>query len=268
MRRTWAVVVAVVAVVAVGVAVVVYVLRPDHYTTTLGGVEVTAPAAAGRPTIEALAAVEEPVLPFAVQALAQPVRIGAGEFDGAATITMTYDPATLPDGADPAEDVEILTYAAGMWLPAGGTVDTAARTVSVEVGHFSDWVLAVTDPRKLENDKAFQSRLNQTPTGKFVQMITVGEQDVLDCDSRRLLIPARARSDIAFTMPLCQETLDDGSYRLRWVNTTGLPVVFELPDGFTEDGGDLASDALMQGLLQRMSRPGAAIVRPGRSLVV
>lgn len=268
-------VVATVAVVAVVAVLVVRTLRPDQYTTEFAAdgvapVTVTVPGSAGRPTISAQPAVRPAALPSAVRPLSKPVRIDADDFDGDARITMTYDPSALPVGAEPA-DLRILMRVpeAGMWLPAGDEVDTDAHTVTVTTPHLSDWVLAITDPAELEDVKAVQERMNWTLSGRIASLLTVGEQDVLSCDAAHLLLPARAASDVAVgTMPLCQEALDDGTYRLHWVNTTGLPVVFDLPPGFSAEQADNHSDVLLQTVLQRRNHPHGVIVRPGKSLLL
>ncbi|MFI5959458.1 hypothetical protein [Cryptosporangium sp. NPDC051539] len=279
MRRRFvilSIVAAVVVVAIVATLLVVRALRPDRYTAEFAAdgvapVTVTVPGEAGKPTIEARPAVDPARLPSAVQALSKPVRIEAGSFDGDARVTMTYGPATLPKGADPTADLQILTFVpdAGLWLPAAGTVDTGAHTITASTPHLSDWVLAVTDPRKLDDMKAFQERMNWTLSGRIASLMTVGEQDPLSCDAKHLLLPARISSTIALgEIPLCQEALDNGTYRLHWVNTTGLPVVSDLPPGFRSAAKDLHSDVFLQTVLQKHQHLDGVIVRPGKSLEV
>ncbi|GAB2576901.1 hypothetical protein [Spirosoma areae] len=89
--------------------------------------------------------------PFSVQPIGStgPQALGMGfrlaphgiTFKKPVTITVRYDPETLP-GTVP--DVLALAYqnSRGVWvLAAKGNVDTTAHTVSVETTHFSDWNL-------------------------------------------------------------------------------------------------------------------------------
>ena len=59
-------------------------------------------------------------------------------FNPPITLTMRYDPALLPEGADP-EKLVIVAWdkSQGKWVELKTTVDTAGRTISAPVSHFS-----------------------------------------------------------------------------------------------------------------------------------
>jgi len=69
-------------------------------------------------------------------------------FEPPLTLTMRYDPALLPQGADQ-EKLAIVMWdkSRGKWVELDTTVDTANRTISAPVGHFSAFTgLAHTRP--------------------------------------------------------------------------------------------------------------------------
>ena len=70
------------------------------------------------------------------------------EFDGTFTLTLFYDPAEVDD----LEMLDIYWYDpdAEEWVALGGTVDTAANSVTVEIDHFSDFVLMEEEAPVLE----------------------------------------------------------------------------------------------------------------------
>ncbi|AGZ41289.1 hypothetical protein [Actinoplanes friuliensis] len=228
---------------------------------------VTVPAEAGEPRISALPAAAPATLPPGTRALASPVEVETPRaLEGTATITMTYDPAAVPDPAELA--VYTFVEDLGIWLPAGNTLDTGKHTVSASTEHFSRWMLAVTDPDRLRYDQSVTERLKRTTGGSIVSLM-YGEPRALGCDAGRVLVPAAVRSDlIVGPAKLCQQIMDDGSYELEWINNTELPIVFDLPAGFTETTTDYRLNPMLQGVLQQHRRPGGAIVLPDRSLKV
>jgi hypothetical protein len=239
MRRGWIIgLVIAVVVVAVGAA---WALWPDHgtHSATFSGqgvvpVRVEAPAAAGSIGIHASDAPAAGTVPSGMRVLSRPVRIDADRFDGWATITFDYGGRALPAGADQGQDLTLLTRRTdlGAWLPTGGVVDTAKHTVTVKTKHFSEWTLAVTDPVALAaaQDDALRSR---STAGGQLGRILAGDDEELDCSPRNLLLPARGDDPLTLSTKLCEEVVADGSYRLTWVNTGGVPRLLKAPPGFT-----------------------------------
>ena len=228
---------------------------------------VTVPGDAGEPKIAVLPAPATATLPPGTRPLARPVHVEAPkDFSGTATVKMAYDPTAVTDPAD----LAIYTYIddLGTWLPAGDVVDTTQHTVSATTKHFSDWMLAVTDPDQLRYDQTIIERLKKT-TGGRVASLMYGEPRSLSCRADRVLVPAAVKSDlIPGPAKLCQQVVDDGTYELEWINNTELPVVFDLPDGFRQITHDYRLNPMLQGVLQHHRHPKGAIVLPDRSLKV
>lgn len=231
-------------------------------------VTVTAPLAAGVPRFSALPAPEPSALPAGLAALSTAVRIESASFDGEALVTLGYDDDALLAGIEPARDLVIVTFVPdlGLWLPVGDEVDVARRTVSARTGHFSDWALAVVDPAELADAQALAARLEGS-TGATIAEWIAGKQDTLDCDPARQLLPATVREPVAMGTRLCQEVLDDGSYRLQYVNTSGMPRLMRLPRGFVEERRDEAFDPTV-GRILADRHPGATVITAGESLSV
>ena len=230
-------------------------------------VKVTAPSQAGQPVISGGPAADPATVPVATVLLSSVVHIASEPFSGAATVTMSYDPAKLPKGVDIDSDLTVMSYfdKVGMWLPVESSVDQAAHTVSGQTDHFSDWVVAVTDPEELTSERDAAERLNATAGGKLAEAM-VGEQASLGCSSQHLLLPAAATPPPGAASKTCEEVLDDGSYRLEWVNTTSLPMVFDLPDGVEEDHSDQHLDVRLQRAIDRVNgnkHPRGAVVVAG-----
>ncbi|HEU5391931.1 MAG TPA: hypothetical protein VFV73_39140 [Streptosporangiaceae bacterium] len=230
-------------------------------------VEVEAPGQAGTPGFTGLPALSPGAVPAGLKMLTQPVHISTKPFTGPATLTFGYDPAGLPQAAQPARGLTVLAYVPSVsaWLPAGGTVNAAAHTVTVATTHFSDWALAVTDPDELAEEEAQDHRLSRSIGGKLGALIA-GDQDSLDCSPANLLLAAQMSDDAALAPKLCEEVLADGSYRLQYINTTGTPQLIHLPDGFTEHDPSRELDPLLGRLLA--GGPGTAVVPDGGSLDV
>lgn len=230
----------------------------DYSSAATGRVTITAPGDAGTITVKPAAAPAPAAMLTAARAIATPVHVDADPFDGEATIAISYDPATLPAGTDPRRDLELYTYIKpfNLWLPMTGTVDAAAHTVTATTSHFSDWVLAVTDPRQLTDERAMTERLKKTTGGKIGQLIA-GKQDELTCNASHPLLPARATSTMTSDLRLCQELLPDGTYQLDFVNTTGAPLVVPLPPGFTETHPSRGLDAVVQRAIQNTVKKAA-----------
>lgn len=230
-------------------------------------VKVTAPAQAGQPVISGGPTADPATVPVATVLLSSVVHIAAKPFSGAATVTMSYDPAKLPKGVDIDSDLSVMSYfdTVGMWLPVESSVDQAAHTVSGQTDHFSDWVVAVTDPEELTNERDAAERLNATAGGKLAGVM-VGEQASLGCSSEHLLLAAAATPPPGAASKTCEDVLNDGSYRLEWVNTTSLPIVFDLPDGIEEDHSDQHLDVVVQRAIDRLNgnkHPHGAVVVAG-----
>ncbi|MBG0818781.1 hypothetical protein [Planomonospora sp. ID82291] len=246
---------------------------PDRPTTTRynsphADVTVVAPEAAGTPRISP-AKIDVTHLPAAVRALSEPVHIESDPFDDTATITFRYDPAKLPAGALPQEDLAVFTYVEdwGLWLPVGDEVDTAARTVSATTGHFSTWMLAVTDPQELMDAQAYEARIKAASEGFLAEVIFGEADDSLTCDPKHPLVAVRVRAELVLDAKLCQELLDNGQYRLQYVNTSGLPQAISLPDGFTQQEVDYGVNAQVAEGLGRLWR-NRPVIGPGKSLTV
>ena len=231
-------------------------------------VRVRAPAQAGQPVISPGPALDPVTIPAATVMLSSVVHIIAEPFSGEATVTLSYDPAKLPKGADVDADLTVMSYfdKAGMWLPVESTVDQVAHTVSAQTDHFSDWVVAITDPVQLQTERDAEERLSASTGGKLAGAL-IGEQASLGCDSRHLLLPAEATLPPgAAASKTCEDVLDDGSYRLEWVNTTTLPIVFDLPDGIEEDHTDQHLDVRLQRAIDHFNsqkHPHGAVVVAG-----
>ena len=230
-------------------------------------IEVVVPSQAGTPHFTSLPALSQGAVPPAMKVLIQPVHIFTQPFAGHGTLTFGYNPAALPRTAQGGRDLTILTYVPSMsaWLPAGGTVNTMAHTVTVSTAHFSDWALAVTDPQELSDEEALDRQLSRTLGGKLGALIA-GDQASLDCSPQNLLLAAQMSDDAALTPKLCEEVLPDGSYRLQYINTTGTPQLIRLPPGFTEHDPSRELDPLLGRLLA--SSPGSAVIPDGASLDV
>ena len=63
------------------------------------------------------------------------------------TLTITYDPESLPDGASE-EELYIAYWDSTEWVAVESTVDTEANTVSAELSHFTQFAVigTVTPP--------------------------------------------------------------------------------------------------------------------------
>ena len=230
-------------------------------------VEVEVPGQAGPPGFTSLPALSPGAVPTGLKMLTQPVHISTQPFTEPATLTFRYDPAALPQTAQPARDLTVLAYVPSVsaWLPAGGTVNVTWHTVTVFTTHFSDWALAVTDPNELAEEEALDRQLSHTIGGKLGALIA-GDQDSLDCSPASLLLAAQMSDDAVLNPKLCEEVLADGSYRLQYINTTGTPQLIHLPDGFTEHDPSRELDPLLGRLLA--GGPGTAVVPDGGSLDV
>ncbi|MGD0137253.1 MAG: PEP-CTERM sorting domain-containing protein [Tepidisphaeraceae bacterium] len=68
-----------------------------------------------------------------------------GTFSGDATLTFAFDPALLGDGFDPSSLI-VEHFYDGAWHEENAQVDLTNDTISVEVGQFSPFVLAVSVP--------------------------------------------------------------------------------------------------------------------------
>ena len=257
---------AVVVIAVVAVVAVVALTRPgtSTYRFALRGAPRTEITLAGpAPTVALAATPKQTELLRGVRLLGRAQHIVGSTTD--ASIRVSYDPAALPKHSDPRRDLALFTRvdAVDGWLPVGGTVDTAAHTLTISTPHFSYWVLGVTDPDELVQDQALQKQLDTT-TGRAVAAIFGDAPDALSCDAKRLLVPSQGKSDMTLGIRLCEQVGDDGRYELKWVNTTGLPVRFPTVAGFdaeTED--DL--NAKLRSLLS--TQPGAEVL-PGKTLTV
>jgi hypothetical protein len=154
-----------------------------------------------------------------------------------------------------------------LWLPAGADVDQVAHTVTARTSHFSEWALAITDQNALRDSQELAERLKNSSGGKLAQLIT-GEQDTLECDPKHVLLPATVREPVALNPQLCEEVLDDGSYRLQYVNTSGMPRILQLPPGFAEKADPLTGYDESVARLMAARHPGRAVVPVGGSLTV
>jgi len=270
-RRTIALVMFVVVTLAAAVTTwTVMAQRPYHFQADgVSPLTVTVPWGTSEPTFTVLAAPTPQSLPLATTLLSRPVRIEAPNVTGMASITFSYDPAALPAGAGTERDLMVVTYLEeyDLWLPAGAEVDQAAHTVTATTTHFSEWALAVTDPQQLRDEKALADRLERSTGGGLAEWI-VGRQDSLDCDPNRVLMPATVREPVALDTQLCQEVLDDGSYRLHYVNTSGMPRVMKLPAGFIEEQDLLEGFNQSVGRLMADRHPARAVVPDGGRLTV
>ena len=121
--------------------------QPQGGATEVGPAGGTVTSADGTTTLEIPAnALGAPVSITVEPALVYPaatVVIGVFDFgpNGTqfavpATLTYTYDPASLPPGADPARFV-VAVEESGGWTSLPTTVDTMNHTVSAQVSHFS-----------------------------------------------------------------------------------------------------------------------------------
>jgi len=242
---------------------------PVHASYTRDGhkVEVEVPGQGGTPGFTSLPALSPGAVPTGMTMLTQPVHISTKPFTGSGMLTFGYNPAALPQAAQPARDLTVLAYVPSVsaWLPVGGTVNAAAHTVTVSTTHFSDWALAVTDPNELAEEEALDRQLSHTIGGKLGALIA-GDQDSLDCSPANLLLAAQMSDDTALTPKLCEEVLADGSYRLQYINTTGTPQLIHLPDGFTEHDPPRELDPLLGRLLA--GGASTAVVPDGGSLDV
>jgi transcriptional regulator with XRE-family HTH domain len=62
------------------------------------------------------------------------------QFNPPITLTLNYDPAALPAGVVE-NDLYIANYVNGQWVSLGGTVDTNAHTITIQISHFSTYAL-------------------------------------------------------------------------------------------------------------------------------
>lgn len=115
-------------------------LGPSGGSVTSTDKQVTVTAAAG--AVEATTTVTiQPVAAPPGGAVGHVYEIGpAGTtFQSPITLTFGYSPDTL-NGVAP-EQLRVATYSNGSWEPLPSSLDSAARTVSAEVTHFSMWSL-------------------------------------------------------------------------------------------------------------------------------
>lgn len=258
-KRLLFVIVGAAAVLALVAASIVWIQhRPEHRVQTQLGdgtvVTVNAPPAAGTPRITERPKPDRASVPVATAVVSAVAHIESKPFDDDATVTMSFDPAKLPDHLDARSDLFIMSYsdAVGLWLPVDGDVDTAHHRISVVTPHFSDWVVGITDPEELTRQREAEERLRNSRGGKLGAMI-VGEEASLTCNPKNLLLKAAACSEAGFRSKLCEEVVADGSYRLRWVNTTPFPMVFDLPDGVAEERPNQNVDVLVQRAINRLN---------------
>lgn len=68
-------------------------------------------------------------------------------FDPPLSLTFTYDPYSLPEGADP-DDLVLAYYDedAGAWVELDCVVDTEAGTITAQVSHFTTFALLIHTP--------------------------------------------------------------------------------------------------------------------------
>jgi hypothetical protein len=64
------------------------------------------------------------------------------QFNKAATITISYANADMTDITQPNLSISWFDPNAGEWIDLGGTVNTKAKTVSVQVWHFTQYTLS------------------------------------------------------------------------------------------------------------------------------
>jgi hypothetical protein len=99
--------------------------------------------AQGQP-LASLQAVEipEPPAPPSGSAIVLAYDFGPDEttFNPPITLTMSYDPAELPEGVSEG-DLYIVYWDGSQWVTLESTVDTAANTVSAEVAHFTEFAV-------------------------------------------------------------------------------------------------------------------------------
>ena len=220
-----------------------YLLHRSHHVQWQGtagapSVSLDLPAGVADPRISAQPKPTAHVPAF-FTATGPAVRIESAPLDGAtATLTLTYDPSISDATAQ--DRLQVLTFSdrLGVWLPVGGDLDTAHHRITVQTGHFSDWVVALTDPDAYKAALAADEDLTKG-VGGLVLKVMYGETDATDCDPARLLLPARLSFINGSQNPtqLCEDVESDGRYRLVLTNTSWTPIALHVPAGFTPDTG-------------------------------
>ena len=258
-------------VLATGVAVAVFLPRTiERGIDGGGGIAIQLPWSAGAPTTETLPAITADDLPLATLPVTRPVRI---ENDAVmlrrAELTFSYAGLALPPGVDPVEDVVVLTRVPelDMWMPVDTTVDPEAATATVSTPHFSEWVLGVTDPDVLRDEQALAEHLKRSAGGALARIVW-GEQSALGCDPRRPLLPVQIRDATTLSPKVCQEQRDDGSYRLDYVNTSGMPRLLTLPPGFVRNDAFVRSTNQVFADAVATRHPGTAVVMDGEAITI
>jgi hypothetical protein len=270
-RRGIALLVAVAVILGTGVAAAVFVPRRVEHDIDGGGtISIRLPWSAGTPATETLPALAPADLPLATLPVTRPVRIEAVPLLRQAELTFSYEGLALPAGIDPVEDLVVLTLVPelGVWLPVATTVDPAAATAAVATPHFSEWVLGVTDPEVLQNEKALAERLQRSAGGALARIV-YGEQSPLGCDPASPLLPVTIRDPVALGPKVCQEQRADGRYALSYVNTSGMPRLLTLPPGFSRDDAAFVrgtNQVFADALATR--HPGTAVVMDGEAITL
>jgi hypothetical protein len=200
-RRALVLLLAVVLVLGTGAAAALFLPhRIERGIDGGGSVTIELPWSAGTPAVQTLPPTSPAELPLATLPLTRPVRIAAGTFLRQADLTFSYAGLDLPAGVDPAEDITVFTLVPelGVWLPVDTTVDAGAATAAVSTPHFSDWVLGVTDPDVLRDQKALADRLKSSAGGALAR-ITYGSSPrsaatrTSPCCPSRSATPPRSR---------------------------------------------------------------------------
>jgi hypothetical protein len=121
--------------------------------------------AAGQPLSSlSTSAVTSPPAPPSNRAIMSAYDFGAdgATFTPAITLTMSYDPATLSEGASETE-LYIAYWDGSQWVALDTTVDTTAHTLSAEVSHFTTFAILAKLPPTPE--AYFEiSKLNISPS--------------------------------------------------------------------------------------------------------
>lgn len=200
----------------------------------------------------------EPDIP-GITPLAQPVHLDVeGGSLRSATITFQVDTSKLPEDTDPEAVLSILTRGEktdNQWIWAGpGDYNAAARTLSIETTHFSDWTFGMTDfdeiARQIE-------RSERDSLGSKIARGMWGDIPPLTCPDTEIPLTFAISSEVDPPVDTCiTYNPEERRYRIEITNQTPLPFALTVPEGYrvvSEDveevvGDNVVADAYVDAL--------------------
>jgi hypothetical protein len=97
-------------------------------------------------------------------------------FDPAITLTMEYDPATLPEGMEESE-LYIAFWDGSQWMPLESTVDTVANVITAQVSHFTNFAIIGELPEE-EEETVEPISVPETPANFTVTDLSISPTSI------------------------------------------------------------------------------------------